>query len=339
MKLVTAIIASFLFVSASSAQTSNNPYHKGLPDERIEAGSRFSIPPMTGVDASSIQLNTKLEPLPLKETPLVEISALQPVASLKRKKPFMLQGVGGSGGIGGTGGIGGGVSAGGCSPPTMTYRYTAANPSNTCGVSGGSSCTTNGQLFFSEASLATANTATWNGSGTQPTYATAVINSLPGVGFTAGSLTFATPLPSAITSFTFYATLQFASSSPMAIIGPTNSGGIEWRIDADFQDLLSAGTSNLAGGSTAWTPGTWYTFVVTYVTSTGVANFYRCVSGTCNTDGGGTNATTFSQPTDLIGNYPVFGDAYNGQIAEIGILVNGVSTTGIGTYSQCQYGI
>lgn len=249
------------------------------------------------------------------------------------------QGLGGKAGIGGKSGIGGGPVP--CTAPTMTYRWAAYNPSNLCGTTGGSSCTTNGQAFYSVADSVAGNTATQTSTGSQGTYSTNAINSLPAISFTGAQFyTMGTGI-TAPTTFTFYAVAEVTNvSSNRGLIGANSSANFEIRTASTTPNvtLLSQATAQIAVSGTALPTSTWFTLVVTYNTVSGAYNFYKAVGGSLTSLGSGTSIASFSAATTQLGGAQSVSDFWFGSIAEWGYL-NSTSTTGIAAYSQCEYGI
>jgi hypothetical protein len=234
-------------------------------------------------------------------------------------------------------------SGGGCSPPTMTGRWAAYNSANLCGLGGGSSCTTTGDVFYQETDFVASNSLTQTSTSHQPTYTTGAINSLPAVDF-AGSPTEYLPSGSGFIvpttgSFTLYAIFNaddFTVIKPL--LSTTTAGGLLWGFYAGGELLNIAGGSAIGSSITTYSTGVWYTLVVTYNTSTGAYAFYNCSGGTCAADGSGTNVQTITQVSELVGGDFPDSSFFNGKMAEFSYL-NSVSTAGIGAWSLCKYGI
>jgi hypothetical protein len=235
-----------------------------------------------------------------------------------------------------------------CTPPTMTYRWQVADPGTLCGS--GVACT-NGAGIQSIPSSATSNTASQSaGTGQQPVYTTGAINGLPAALFNGAtnqrSLTIGSPIAVGSGTLTWYAVLEptSAASASLGIIGaPTQAGGsgsFEWRItgSSNNQQTLSEQRAGIGLGTATIATSHFSAIVTTYNFSTGAWALYTCASGTCTSDGSGTATATWGLTIRELG--AASGDTawFNGYIAEWGYL-NSISTTGIASYVNCQYGI
>jgi hypothetical protein len=206
----------------------------------------------------------------------------------------------------------------------------------------GTTVATNGSGVNNLAEIVASNAATQSTGGLQPIYNTNQINTLPAMtynGFTSNRvLTFGTSIPITVTTYTFFAVVQPATSgASLAIIGG-QPGAMEYRINSSLhQELLVAGVVSLGVGTATISTTSPTTVVGQWNSTSGAWAFFICSGGTCSSDGSGTQAGALTQPTNLIGEGDG-GDSFNGIIAEVGFL-NGTSTTGIGAYSLACYAI
>lgn len=243
-----------------------------------------------------------------------------------------------------------GSTAAPCTPPTMTYLYSAFNTSNTC--NGGSPCT-NGDNMDTIKSSATANDGTAASSGARPLYNTNQINGQPALTLNGPTnqqgFGMATAIPTGSGSLTLYAVIKpDLSGGQAAIIGNGSASGggtagikaIEWRINnsTSKQDLLSQQNALLASSTSTVSTAAFSTVAVTYDFGTGAYTFYKCASGTCTADGSGTASGSWAVNSSGLGLATSASEFYKGQIAEWGYL-NSASVTGIAAWSQCKYGI
>ncbi len=228
-----------------------------------------------------------------------------------------------------------------CVAPTMTYRWAAYNPSNLCT---GSVACTDGAKIITLADFVSTNNGTQATDG--PIYHTNQINGQPALTFLgiAGTTYVQLATSLAVTgSATFYAVLRVnsgAANSP--VIGVNANGGIEWDNNGtpNYKMIMqSSGVAFIGTETTARSLTNFTTVALTYNFSTGAYVFYDCSGGTCTADGSGTTTASWTGGrVYYIGLVNSFGTKFDGQIAEVGYLSSS-STTGIGAYSQCKYGI
>ena len=224
-------------------------------------------------------------------------------------------------------------------PPTMTYRYAGSNSSNTCTTGGALPCTINLQSFYSAADYVASNTAT--AAGTLPTYLTSAIDSKPGIQWIEGTstpLTLATDIPSSLTSITMYAVMQWTNGGhEEPIVGTSASNPFGWSINTSGEQHVYANNNAVSDGTIVL--NTSVTVVMTYNFSSGVYTFGHCSSGVLVSDGSGTQAMALSSPSATYIGADGYGQTMGMNLAELGILENSTSTTGICGWSLAQYGI
>lgn len=232
------------------------------------------------------------------------------------------------------------VSSGGCTPPTMTYRWSAYALTGTpnCGTGGGTTCTTSGQSVYSIPESVASNTAT--DSGTLGTYQTNAINGLPAISINSTSgYAMTTNIPSSVTTYTLYAIFSAGNASSFsALFGSASaSNSIEYGLESSKQFLREDNNGPTAGGTTL-SNNTWYTGVMTWNTASGAYVLYLCSAGTCSVDASGTVVTAPSDPiTNLAG--PSRDYAFLGSVAEWGYR-NGIDSnpsSDIGAWSLCKF--
>ena len=226
-----------------------------------------------------------------------------------------------------------------CAAPTFTYDWAAWNPNNYCASVGGGSCAGGGGTPLNYIQDSIANNV---GSGPGALGAAYYLNQINGLGAATFSGTQAWTFTNAIpdsNNFTFWAVLKLSSNGG-AIFGPTANGGLAWYVQPTQQALTADFTTVIGAASATYSTSTWYTVAATYNTSTGAYAFYTCSGGTCTNIGSGTNHVSLTQSTTRIGlgSGGSGTDLFTGQIAEAGYY-NGISTTGIGAWSLCKYGI
>ncbi|MGH9607285.1 MAG: LamG-like jellyroll fold domain-containing protein [Terracidiphilus sp.] len=241
------------------------------------------------------------------------------------------------------------IFAAGCAAPTMTYRWAAYNSSNTCGATGGSSCSTSGQAVYSVADFVAGNTLKQAATSAQPTFETSAVNSRPALSFNGSSnyMTMATPVPVTNTTYTFYAVFNPANVASGFIFGNYLGYGVQVVVrlyQTHLQFIVDAGASpDSLSGSTVLSTGTWYTMVATYNLTSRAAALYLCSAGTCSSQGTATLAAqTLTKSLGALGtgNDSVT-NPFDGYLAEAGYF-NGIDSNpsaDIGAWSYCWYGI
>lgn len=223
-------------------------------------------------------------------------------------------------------------TGGSCTAPTMTVRYAAFNASNVC--TGG--CT-NGNVVTAFADMAGSNNAAGSGG---PTFTAAAVGGQPSIQFAGGAdFQLGTDISTSVTTYTEYAVIKPGTVGTLySISGGGASSALEWRINASgHQEILNSAVASIVTGTATISTTSYSVVAFTYNRSTGAANLYICSAGTCTSDGTATNAQTFGSALNTVGFSQASG-GFVGYIAEWGYL-NGTSTTGIGSYSQCKYGI
>ena len=240
-----------------------------------------------------------------------------------------------------------------CTPPPMTYRWAASTLTGTanCGSSGTTACA-NGSGVYSWADAVAGDAATQTTSANQPVFTTNEINGYPALAFSHSSISYlslATGIASSSTStYTFYAVVNSTTTNNYYLLGvstanASDSIGLAFNASNLEMELTNPGVAVLATNTTTQSASTWYTLVWTYNASTKAYAFYSCSGGSCTEQGAGTSSTgTFGKAATILGSsnsgssYSTY--AFSGYLAEFGYL-NGVSISGIGAYSQCEYGI
>lgn len=228
-----------------------------------------------------------------------------------------------------------------CSPPTMTSRWAAYNPANTCTTGSTSPCT-NGQIAWIAPDFNSVYAMGRQVNSANPIFTTNAINtSLPSWAFSSSVPDFfnVTPIPSSITTYTFYVIFKLTTTGAYQIFFSAGTGGglVYFISDTNHQGIALTGAGTNLGTAT-FTSGVWYAVAMTVNTSTSAYAFYKCSGGTCSSDGSGTGSLASTQPIVWFGNDPVSGLALNAQIAEAGFL-NGINITGIGPWVSCKYGV
>jgi hypothetical protein len=180
------------------------------------------------------------------------------------------------------------------------------------------------------------------GTPAQPVYTASAINGLVAGLFTSATpytlMTIGTAIPTSVTTYSWYAVLNPTTGATLKIFGGSANGDLRWYISSTgHQGLGIGGGSTIATGTATLASGTWVTIAFTYNSSTGAAALYKCSAGTCSSDG---TATVTSSPTVAISTLGIGegSSPFKGDIAEIGYY-NGISISGVGSWSSCEYGI
>jgi hypothetical protein len=233
-------------------------------------------------------------------------------------------------------------ASGGCTAPTATHRWAIYDTNTTC-VSGGA-CSSGGSINFVK-DLVGADDSTQIHSGHEPAYSPAAINSLAAGDFSSGiawMMETTIPIPSGANMSVYAVVFYDASTSTNeSILGNEGSGGsFNWRFDANNkQEILSSGTASIASSSVAYTTAGWHTFEVDFNQTTGAYAFKHCTGGTCSVDTSGTaSVPSFFNSSNTFGADNATNTFWTGKIAEFGYF-SGFGVTGLGAWSQCQYGI
>jgi hypothetical protein len=219
-----------------------------------------------------------------------------------------------------------------CTAPTMDHRWAAWNPANTCT----SGCTT-GNNVTSMPDMGTVGGSTANGNGV---YTASAVNGLAAVQFNGSFYDLSASLSGAPTQISMYAILNINSQGgsftgavccgqgvPEWLMG--NTGGMGFN--KNQQVAIGSSTTNVSAT-------TYVTVAVTYNTSTGALNYYRCSGGSCTNVGTATNATTFSGNWNRWGG-STFDPNFQGFVSELAETNSIITTTQLATWSQCKYGI
>lgn len=232
-------------------------------------------------------------------------------------------------------------------PSDVIYDYTGWNSSNTCGTTGGSSCTSNGQAFFSYNDPINGNTASQSNTSDQPTYATNFLNSLAGVTYNGSSdfLSPGTTIPTSDTNFTFMAVFNLSTASVNnGLMGTTSGSALDYLVNSSNHMVLAlGGTGAIGTGSTTLAASTNYAFLATWNKSTGAWQIWRLASGSATSDGSGTQSETLVNPT-----WSWIGEAKNGSgtavflhgtLVEITASISAPTASTYATYVNCKYGL
>jgi len=222
----------------------------------------------------------------------------------------------------------------GCTPPSMLHRWTVGTV--TC--SGGSPCTNGAGIdTITDTGTGSASNAEQPTSGNRPIYNTAVVGGNPVATFTAASSQ----------SFTFHNNISDSLMTVYVVIKPTSGtwfgggsgtgGGVQYFYNGANQQFNSLNRTIIGTGTSSLSTASFQTIVLTYDFSSGAWSMYKCSGGSCAGDGSGTQTASFGFPINQLGGSAAAG-FFSGQIAELAYN-NSISTTGIATYSQCQYGI
>jgi hypothetical protein len=224
-------------------------------------------------------------------------------------------------------------------PADVVYQYTGWNGSNTCGTTGGSSCTTNGQAFFSFADSVGGNTASQSTTGDQGTLATSFVNGLSAVTFN-GTSDFYTPtttVPSSNVIYTFLAVFQLAATGSTQGLAGTSGQSVVAQISSTNHFQLSMfGVGSLGQGTTTLTTSTNYAFLGTYNKTSGAWQIWRLASGTATSDGSGTTAGTVSGSA-----WAAIGKSsssfFHGTLVELDLSESAPTASQYATYTNCKY--
>lgn len=229
-----------------------------------------------------------------------------------------------------------------CVAPTTTDRWVAWDSSTSCG----GSCS-NGSQISNISDLVGTHGFNQATSARQPIYVTNVINGLAAAHFVKANTNFM-QMTTAITlsgGFTLYAVVKpnLTANTGGAVIAGTSNNNLEWALSENSagtfteQYANSQGVVLLGSGGFVLSTSAPYTIVVQYNTSTHAWNFWSCSGGTCSSQASGTTSSSLTQFQTIGGaiNVTEYVDAY---IAEVGYM-NSTTTTGIGAWSLCKYGI
>ncbi len=227
------------------------------------------------------------------------------------------------------------VGTAACVPPTLTYRW-APNAAADCG----GACS-NGNAMQQITDFVAANTVTQSNAAQRPVYQGSQINGQPAAVFTTANSSAFSPMGTAlptsgqISGYAVFNTTSTANAE--AMIGPPSSGNLEFQVNIGGTiRLTSSFIISIASGNTVST-GTWYFETFTYDFSSGNAVIYRCQSGSCTSQGSGSHSVS-GAAVNTIG-AASGGHFFSGSIAEVGILNGSLSTSGMGAYALCKFGI
>jgi hypothetical protein len=254
------------------------------------------------------------------------------------------QGIGGQAGIGGKAGLGGGApTSGATSCEGVTGCVLWLQPSGLYCTS--ALCNTNGQDITAwQDSSGNNNTVTLTTGGTNVTYVTNSLNSLPGLVVAGASCEGV--LTSSIawsTSMTIFVVMSHAtiSSSNMAFVSGTTNPYFVYRINtSDEQDIVIPGTADLAHGSTTLSASTFYQMNMTYNDSSGAYTFR--VAEAADASGTATTHTISSHSTYTFYDNGAEADQFYGTMMEEIIFIPALTTGQVSTVEtslHTKYGI
>jgi hypothetical protein len=234
-----------------------------------------------------------------------------------------------------------------CTTPAFTTQYTFWNSTNTC--NGGGACTvgTDGIDSISSTGSITGRPLVQATSAQRPLYTPAALNGLAVGTFTQAAQTQigGQELYGSATNGNFAQTFlvvmkMSASSGGGNMIGANPTGSnLEWYVSPNATSGFNKASTIIIGTSTGtFATSTWYAMVLQFNQPTGVWSILHCASGSCVSDGTGTNLQGFGWPVQTIGFQNNGDGGFGGQIAEVSFF-NGISTTGFASYVQCKYGI
>lgn len=230
--------------------------------------------------------------------------------------------------------------AGSCTPPTETSRWPFYGAGVTC-LSG--ACTGQDSIRITAVPDVVGTNNLGLGGLARPFYFASGAGgfaSLASGHFDGGSdLALGTSIATAVTTISYWNTIQLNAMGISAGMLGGAPGALEFRIGTtNHLELLISNIALIGSGTTTFATGK-YTVGFTLNTTTGAWNLYKCSGGSCTVDGSGTyGAVTFTNPITSIGTANGTSDIFNGLILESGYL-NGISTAGWGTWSQCNAGI
>jgi len=216
--------------------------------------------------------------------------------------------------------------SGGCTPPTMTYRYPSV-------ISGSVSSWTD---------VVAGNNATNSNPTYQPTYTSNAFGGNPGLVFVSASflnLELNTGISTSTTHYAGYAVIvpTASGSGGGGIVGNKNGADVSFGIAGSGTELVANVWGNPQYTSSAFmTPGDPY-FVGFDITAT-TMTLYHCTGGTCSSIG--TDSISgfggVSGPLQYIG---AGGLGYlDGTLVEVGLLAGaGFNTTTTAAYQNCAY--
>ena len=175
----------------------------------------------------------------------------------------------------------------------------------------------------------------------QNAYLTSQINGEPAVNFTGTS---AAPCWLGTSAFWPGATTIFVVFSANSVSGGQDilsgqNGAFGFRLSSANLDILSNGTADVCTDTTTISAGTWYQANVTYDSGSGACAFRVNETAAYS----GTNAVSFSNPTNFIGvQYSNNSEYLNSKVAEIIVYTRVLSSGEIATieaYLNAKYGI
>lgn len=223
-----------------------------------------------------------------------------------------------------------------CTVPTLTSKWSAFDASNDCF----GACVNGGQIHTLNDSIG-GNTATGFHFSTNPnaTYSTNQVNGLPALFFTA-SLGQALSISSLNNtgSLTVYAVIKENCTSGQCSVAGSNNNGLAFYVNSSQYGVdWTAFAVILHAGSV--TSSNFVTVVYEFNFSTSTATIFTCASGTCTSQGSGSNAVGTQPGITTLGSSGTTGNYFNGYIAEWGYRNNLNSLADIAAWSQCKYGI
>ncbi len=231
------------------------------------------------------------------------------------------------------------VGAAPCALTAPLHDWPVWGSGNTC--AGGSACT-NGAGIDTVVDVGSSPlNATQSTSGNRPQYVTSSINGLAAADYSVASttdLTITTGVDPAPVS-TWMAVIKPGSAGTIYPIVAGGGASLEWRITSGGkQQLLYESIRQIGVGTATLTPGSWTTLVAQFNTTNGVWALFICSGGTCSSDGSGTDSSASMGFVTEIGHANNGDGSFKTSIAEVAHW-NTTTTSGIGAYSSCKYGL